>query len=213
MSTHPVVRSRGFLMPIGPDLELSNRIVKHFPEGYVGRAAEVGAADGLRYSPTFGLEKQYGWRVLCVEPNPEFAPKLRTNRAQVDLCACGKEDGEAKFHANLHNPEAYSSLKPTGRTELFERDKAVWDTFPVKVRTLDSLLEKWDFPQLDVLSIDTEGTEMDVLEGFDIKRWNPLLLLIESWDEGGPITAYMESKGYRKIDRRADNNIYIREDK
>ena len=43
----------------------------------------------------------------------------------------------------------------------------------VSTRTLDYCIENYyKYDKIDFLDIDTEGTELDVLKGFDINRWN-----------------------------------------
>lgn len=49
------------------------------PEGFVGYAADVGAANGIVDSNTY-LFEQRGWKVLCVEPNPSYLGELSKNR-------------------------------------------------------------------------------------------------------------------------------------
>lgn len=54
------------------------------------------------------------------------------------------------------------------------------ETLTVAARTLDSLLAEAGAGKVDFVSIDVEGAEMDVLQGFDICRWNPDIVVIES---------------------------------
>lgn len=181
-----------------------------FPSGYKGFAAEVGAANGVSTSPTLLLE-QHGWTVLCVEPNPQFLTDLK-RRKQVALCACSDHDADAEtFYVHADNPSSFSALRPTQDHPLWHPERnAVWREIQVRVSTLDRLLAESRFPRLDVLSIDTEGTELDVLKGLDLLKWNPKCLIIESWDEPIEITRYLEPYGYKLADRRHVQCLYLR---
>jgi len=49
----------------------------------------------------------------------------------------------------------------------------------VEAQTLDTLLEASSITQIDLLSLDVEGTEIDVLKGFDLQKYCPKLILLE----------------------------------
>ena len=50
----------------------------------------------------------------------------------------------------------------------------------VPVRTLDDILAEAQAPvPFDLLSLDVEGHELKVLEGFTFARWRPRLVLLE----------------------------------
>ena len=195
--------------PHPTNMPLASWCAGQFPEGFKGWAADIGASDGLSISSTWFLEKALGWTVLCVEPNPHFKPMLLKHRALSESCACGAEPGNGKLHVNLNNFEAFSSIAPSwNHKRVREEAGKEWDSLPVRVRTLDSLLDQYEFPQLDALFIDTEGTEPDVLKGFDLARWKPTVIVGESWDEGA---LDQHLPGYKRIWRSADNDCYVRE--
>lgn len=197
----------------GPNGQIPEIIREHFPEGYVGYGIDVGASDGISINSTYLLEKDYHWNIISVEPNIDFAKSLRYHRAFVEFCACSNEPGRLKMHINDDNPEAYSSLNPTKRKDLLGIDRAVWRIVEVKVETVDRILRKWDFPQLDFICVDTEGTEKEVLEGAMLEKWKPKVIVSESWDEdGGEVRKYLAGQGYERIMRSYHNDIYRREE-
>jgi FkbM family methyltransferase len=186
-------------------------LAKHFPEGYVGHAIDVGASDGCSVNTTYGLEKNRCWTVLSVEPNPEFWPVLVAERAWVEKCACGKAIGTATLHINVHLPEAYSTIGPQPVVQSPNGTYSEWRDQEVRVETVDALLAKWQFPKLDLLAVDVEGTERDVMEGTDLERWKPKIVVLESW-EAHQHDAYMNERGYKPVVRMIHNNIWIRAD-
>ena len=129
------------------------------------------------------------------------------------MCACADEPGEAVFTINREYPEALSSLKVTKRKDLMEKyGDIVWDKIRVRVETVDGLLHKWEFPCLDILCVDTEGTELDVLRGCDLERWRPKVVVLESWDDVSEADRYLARKGLVRKDRNVHNNMYVLEE-
>lgn len=192
---------------------LAQWILDRFEPGYRGHAIDIGASDGISINTTWALEKAHGWMVLSVEPNPAFIEMLKKERIWVEECACSNESADGvDFFVHGGNFESYSSLKPTDRRDLYPDEGVRWGKISVAVRTVDQLLEKWDFPKLDALCIDVEGTELDVLKGCDIGRWKPRVIVTECWDRAGPIDPYLESFGYKKTARSVDNDIFILKD-
>ena len=197
-----------------PNGELSNWIQAQFAPGFQGWALDVGASDGISVNSTYLLEKVGHWTVLCVEPNPVFSQTLLASRAMVAKVACDAAPGVKVFHSFDHNPEAYSALRPTFPPDFpFERGDGGpngWTTFDVQVETVDRLLVRWEFPRLDALCIDTEGTELEVLEGCDLVRWRPRVIVCECWQEdGGSIEPHLHGFGYRKQKRMTHNDLYL----
>jgi FkbM family methyltransferase len=191
---------------VPPNHTLSDMLAEHFDKGYVGHAVDVGASDGISVNTTWGLEKLRRWTVLSVEPNPEFWPALTQERAFVEKCACSNFTGTAKLQINREAPEAYTTI---GAPNPRSADYTAWDTAEVRVETVDDLLAKWQFPKLDVLCVDVEGTERDVLDGTALETWKPKVVVLEAW-VAHQHDAYMSERGYKPLTRLIHNEIYQR---
>lgn len=175
-----------------------------------GFAAEIGAGDGKNISNTLQLEER-GWKVLCVEPNPLYRKALKKNRKFVQMVACGINNGIGEFKiydAGGGNYEACSALSPNREVVKISKAKLV-KTVNVKVRTLDSCLERAAFSRLDLLSIDVEGGEADVLAGFSIDRWRPKIVIIEDW-KGCIFRRWFCKHGYYVLKRLGPNEVFVR---
>jgi len=91
----------------------------------------------------------------------------------------------------------------------------------VRVSTLDAELEKHDAPVgFEVLVIDVEGSERDVLHGFNIEDWQPRIVIVEAHEhhqnkelgaQADEINSYFDEFGYEKIYSDHINNIYTRQ--
>ncbi len=77
------------------------------------------------------------------------------------------------------------------------------------VRTLDSILDEFRAPRVDLLSIDTEGMEIKVLRGFNLPKRQPALVLLEDHMETLDLYFYMRRMGYKLIKRTGPNNWWV----
>lgn len=189
-------------------------IRKIFPRRYAGTAIEVGAADGLFMSPTKELEDR-GWTVLCIEANPMFASALAKNRKLVRLVAAGKENLDDQDFTVVEMTElqrywsAVSSLKVDDE-QLENHRSLVKSTATVKVpvRTLETCIRDAGLTKVDFLSVDVEGTDMDVLLGFDVGRWKPKLIIVENWRDDARFESYLRPFGYGGRTRLGVNDVF-----
>jgi FkbM family methyltransferase len=185
-------------------------IREQFDPGYMGYAVEAGAYDGHQGSHTITLERA-GWKVLCVEADPHVEEAIKQWRQNYWIGAVSNFTGKAKFHIHTDLPGAYSSLDPTPKHPTWRAaETAKWEEVEVEVKTLDALLEEFQFPQLDFACIDTEGTELDVLKGLDLARWNVKALMVESWHLESPVVDYLSERGYRRVLRDSVNDFFLK---
>ena len=140
-----------------------------------GFFVEVGANDPVQWSQSYAFE-QRGWTGVLVEPQPALAEKLKERRkAKVYAVACSSPANAGK-PMRLTLAGIHLSLEASHFVFGMNREGVI----EVPVTTLDQVLTDAQAPApLDLLSIDVEGHEIDVLDGFDMARWRPRLLLIE----------------------------------
>jgi FkbM family methyltransferase len=173
-------------------------LLGQFPEDFHGYACELGALDGVYISNTKLLEDR-GWTCLCIEPNPRHQEALRKNRKLVLTCACDSQPSARRYMRE--HPKVFRDTWTS-----FE-DSQDPDLFPTTVLTLDQCLEIVGFPRLDVLSLDVDGIERQIIEGFDIARWNPKAVVIEK-DTDGRLESFFKL-GYRQVGSGSDDNRYL----
>ena len=166
-----------------------------------GTFCEVGAFDGLGCSNTLYFE-EIGWRGVLIEADPYNAAKCFINRpdAVVWCCAVGKER-LGLFHVNELDRGA-SGICTAGKP------------MPVVVRPLYELLNHSMERPLDLLSIDTEGTELDVWGS--IGFISPKIVIIEYQTFFNPsqapaILKAME-KDYEMVHQTGCNLIMVKRD-
>tara|TARA_R110000823_G_scaffold102276_4_gene219335 strand:- start:621 stop:1259 length:639 start_codon:yes stop_codon:yes gene_type:complete len=180
-----------------------------------GVCVEVGVANGIRGSNTLYFEKK-GWNTLCVEPNPEYFQQAKKIRQRVLNYACGATTSTEEFSifdiGDKNIMSSLSSLHPDER--LIKSHKHLINDvkkIQVKVRTLNALLELANMPKnIDFISIDTEGTELDVLRGLDLNYWNVGLLVVENNFEDPEISEHLSDYGFVRDSRWKINDFYTK---
>lgn len=202
-------------------------VFRHRRSGYF---IEVGAYDGVTLSNTFFLE-QMGWRGLLVEamrPMCERAAAARP-RSRVVHAAVGKRgsSGTTKFTVAENVPVLSFMQADAEHVERCKKEGARLVEIEVPLRCLDDILRSeregtadgegpWHAKhgwRIDVLSIDVEGGELDVLDGFSLERFKPRVLIMENdRPAGAAIEPYLKERGYRKFHRQKINDFYVRED-
>lgn len=163
----------------------------------VGTFCEVGAYDGVLSSNTKVFE-DLGWTGILVEPDPLMAAQCWKNRkAQVWCCAVGWES-----HGIFHVNESDRGLSG------FD---AVGSPLHVLVKHLNWLLIVSGIETLDLLSIDTEGTELEVWE--TIGSMMPKIVIIEHQTQDRPskkaeILERLQRDGYKCVHETQYNLIF-----
>ena len=141
-----------------------------------------------------------------MEPLPQNAELFRAIPGiTIEECALTSKSKVADRQAVFTVAGQQSTLD---RSKI--NDKSVIDTeIVVSLATLDELLTKHAIDHIDLLSIDTEGTEIDVLEGFNFSNTTVQMILIEDWGRDFSLHRYLTSKGYQRVRRTGFNSWYV----
>ena len=176
-----------------------------------GFFVEFGATDGVRLSNTYLLEKQFGWTGICAEPNPHMLSLLRANRdcTVTDACVGSTSGEEVDF---VLAAEYGGRVQDMYSDSHADKRRAYWSdpAFQAKFVTesLHDMLVRLGAPrQIDYLSIDTEGSEYDILAAFPFESWKLRLITVEHnfTPMRDRIRALLESKGYVCTQRSHDD--------
>jgi FkbM family methyltransferase len=155
-----------------------------------GFFVEFGACDGLHLSNSYFLEKELGWSGVLSEPARVWGDDLRANRAvAIDVrCVSNKSGAHINF-TEAANPGESTSAKqtPTGDSISYQ----------VETITLGDLLTAHNAPEfIDFISIDTEGTEFEILQDFDFDLYRFGFISVEVHVNDDRITALLDKAGY-----------------
>jgi FkbM family methyltransferase len=179
-----------------------------------GFFVELGANDGVDQSNTLYFERERGWRGVLIEPILHNFLKCQGNRAADNAffcAACVSSDYEEPYvrltysnlmttphgvDSDIADPAAHAR---SGAVYLKPGDQ------PVEVmavaRTLSSLLDEAGAPaEMDLLSLDVEGGELEVLKGLDHGRHRFRYMLVECRNPQR-LASYLTDAGYVLIDK------------
>ena len=148
-----------------------------------GFFVEMGAQDGIINSNTLLLETEYGWTGILAEPDRRCREILPINRpgSQIDFDCVWAMTGETKtFYQSNGLDDGRSTIEEYSRIGHAPRIENNWKTYPVQTISLIDLLQKHNAPRyIDYLSLDTEGSELEILKAFDFTQYKFGCITIE----------------------------------
>lgn len=196
-------------MPFHSQLGQDKFVVDFYKGKKHGYFVEVGAFDGVYLSNTLTLERDYQWKGICIEPIPSYFTSLQKNRKcrtfgvaafsandqQVDMCVAGVVSAVSTFIGSR-----FQNVLRAPRVK-------------VKTRTLTSLFQEAKAPSfIEYLSLDTEGTELEVLRGVDFTRYTFGIIDVEhNFQEvtRSAIRKLLESQGYYYHGENSVDDRYV----
>ena len=171
-------------------------IVENLKLPTIGTFIDVGASDGHFLSNSKAFEEM-GWNGLLIEPDPRRV--IVNRKAPVLKCAVGPVAGTFDFP--LSAIPDWSGFRRQG-----------CPTAKIEVKRLDAILQEQRIDKIDILSIDTEGTELEVWSSLN-NRVRPTIVIVE-WetrglpDQSGAIMDCFYSANYRLKHTTAGNFIF-----
>jgi FkbM family methyltransferase len=128
---------------------------------------------------TYLLEKEYGWKGILAEPNPDCHSALRRNRrcGVSDRCVWSRTGETLRFQV----VDSFPALSTVAEFEnADEHDRSSATTIEVPTISLNDLLHQHNAPRrIDYISIDTEGSELSILKAFDFGAYDVQAFTIE----------------------------------
>ena len=173
-----------------------------------GTFLEYGATNGVDLSNTFLLEKKFKWNGVLSEPSTQWHSSLKKNRPNckiINECIyseSGKKlDFFTSYHGELSTLEQFRdsdiSSMP-GNTKA--RNQKGFNHQVMSISLNDVFIKYFDSSPIDYMSVDTEGSELLILENFDFKKFSPKIVTVE----------HNFTEAQKKLDELFVTNNYIR---
>lgn len=145
-----------------------------------GFFVEFGATNGIKLSNTYMLEKQFGWHGILAEPAQMWHKALKENRiAHIETNCVWKETGQTLTFDQVYEGEL-STISDFSHSDDHQESRKTKKTYDVTTISLLDLLQKHKAPQIiDYLSVDTEGSEFEILNAFDFSQYDIRLITVE----------------------------------
>lgn len=177
-------------------------VLEHLNFKKEGFFVEFGAADGIRHSNTYVLEKEFNWTGILAEPATIWHEPLQRNRsARVDTRCVWSESGNNLEFSEDASAELSSATEDRnhGIHESRRVDSRSYQVVTISLK--DLLLESNAPKEIDYLSIDTEGSEYRILEAFDWNEYRFHVITVEHnfSEERVLISELLKSVGYKQV--------------
>jgi len=140
-----------------------------------GYFIEIGANDGINLSNTYLLEKNYNWKGICVEALPDKFNDLVKNRKSINI-------NKAVYDKTGEILQFSSDDLLSGITDKIDKhmDSKTKQQISVETMTLNDILDQNNAPTfIDYISIDTEGSEFEIIKSVDLNKYKFGLMHIE----------------------------------
>jgi FkbM family methyltransferase len=164
-----------------------------------GFFVEFGASDGVTLSNTYLLENHFGWTGILAEPVPMLHDSIRRNRMAALSTKCVWSRSGEIVPFRVCRAHEYSTIE--GFQESSHHDRSQYETIHVETISLNDLLVEQCAPaHIDYISMDTEGSEFDILSTFDFDRFRVDLFSIEHNRTSNEIKidTHMAERGYER---------------
>jgi FkbM family methyltransferase len=144
-----------------------------------GFYVDVGASDPSKLSVTRAFYDN-GWSGINIEPEFSYFEQLKNERPRdINLnLAAGSRNGNILFYEIPRTP---LSTAQKHIAEMHMKNGLSIRKTLIPAQTLNKILEDNAHNKtIHFMNIDVEGSEADVLQGLNLSRWRPWILLVES---------------------------------
>ena len=169
---------------------------------------EFGATNGIDLSNTYILENNMNWTGYLSEPSPQWHEELKKNRPNNNIiteCIWSKSGESLDFFisdvgvlSTINEFKESDKVSMPGNTNARIKNGKI-----VSVKTIslnDVIINSFKSKSPSYISIDTEGSEYEIIKTFDFEKFRPIVFTIEhNFTEMQP-----------KIDRLMTSNDYVR---
>lgn len=152
-----------------------------------GLFLEFGATDGVSLSNTYLLEKTYYWKGVLAEPSPQWHENLYKNRPDCEIirdCIYSESGKELDFFvSDIGELSTIEEFKESDLKSMPNNTK-IRNVFGYKTKikslSLNYLFVKYfDSQPIDYMSVDSEGSELEILQNFDFQEFGPKVVSVE----------------------------------
>lgn len=163
---------------------------------------EFGATNGITLSNTYMLEKELGWTGILAEPAKCWHEALISNRNSIIDTRCVWSETGKELEFNQVAIAELSTINTFSNVDEHKKARETGTTYIVETISLLDLLDKCSAPKvIDYLSIDTEGSELDILNSFDFSKYKFNVITCEHnhTDARCKIHTLLKKNGYVRL--------------
>lgn len=196
---HSFFFSRKSYAQEGEDLVV-DRLLEGKKSGFY---VDVGCHHPFRFSNTYLFYKK-NWSGICIDPLPGTAELFRKWRPRDKVIEMGISASPSNLTYYVFNEPALNTFDPSLAKErdglrTYKIDKKI----KIRTDTLAAILDQYNAPSdIDFMSIDAEGLDLEVLKSNNWQKYRPKLVIAECFQDTlkgmatDPICVYLETQGY-----------------
>ncbi len=193
---------------------------EYFPEVKNGVFVEVGAHNGITFSNSYFFEKELSWTGMCVEPLPEAFAQLKQNRTckciQGCIAASPKDALFFRAASKVIPVEMLSGLVRTYEPTQFQQmsnqvaqNQGQLQIMPVNCFKLNDILKCNNINHVNYLSIDTRGSELEILQDIDFDQIRIDVITVNDCNRDQAFLKVLQEKGFNFVRRFEDDVLYV----
>jgi FkbM family methyltransferase len=181
------------------------RALRHLPAGFY---LDCGAADPVHGSVTQAFY-QRGWRGINLEPSAALQARLAAARpADINLAVVATATGGDDTVLFDAGDSGRSGTDPAQAQACRRDGLAVVQRGAVR-RTLDDVCAEHAAGAIHFVNLAVNGAELAVLQGFDLARWQPWIVLVRQGADDAAIAARMAAAGYSLAYEDGQKRYYV----
>jgi len=165
---------------------------------------ELGGNDGLKQSNTALFEFSKNWTGILIEPCKSAFEKCKINRPKSSCYnyACVSNDYPEEFvYGDFDTEHLMASVNAVRKSG---KGRDINTLTKVNAITLEKILDKENIGEqninIDFLSLDTEGYELNILKGLNLNKYRPKYMLIEVYTyDYENIISFLKENNYKLL--------------
>ena len=182
-----------------------------------GTFLDIGANDGITFSNSYYFEKELGWKGICFEPLQSAFKKLIKSRSSININACASNEDKTDHFLSISGyGEMLSGLKSKYDDRHLQR---IADTIKeyggemseveIQCKDINKLLLQYSFLEIDFVSIDTEGNELEILKAINFDHIHIKAISVENNYQSLDFNDFLTKKGFINVKRLDADEVFV----
>ena len=165
---------------------------------------EIGAANGIDLSNTYLLENKFDWDGIVVEPAKIWRDEIKKNRACTISYDCIYSESGLKVEFLETTKPEFSTVNIDSKSKDIHEGYRQKNNKKYELQTISfkDFSTKYEVPKkIDFLSIDTEGTELEILKSINFEDFDIKIITVEHnfTKKRESIFNYLIGFGYQRV--------------
>jgi FkbM family methyltransferase len=194
--------------------ELEKKIHELFDFKNDGYFVDIGAHNGISLSNTKFLE-ELGWTGICIEPHPNVFKQLVENRKCEKInCALWENDTKVNFLSLSGYTEMLSGIYESYDSRHYNRilnELKIYggnsEMIEIDAKKFESVVTR---KKIDFLSIDTEGSELQILGMINFDEYDIKVICVENNFFEEKFNTFFEQRGYKLYTNVFIDYLYVK---